>query len=65
MPYGERWRNRRRALHQNLNSKVIGLHTATLRAQVDKFLVKLLKDPKAFPDHIAQYACTLTGKCVC
>jgi len=52
MPYGDRWRNRRRLLHQNLNSTVIKAYLPAQRIHINRFLIKLLNNPGYFLDHI-------------
>lgn len=55
MPYGDRWRNRRRLLHQNLNNTVVKTHLTAQNICINRLLIKLLNEPRRFLDHIRLY----------
>jgi len=52
LPYGDRWRDRRRLLHQALHINVIDTYIPTQTTHVKKFLFRLHNDPKKFRDHV-------------
>jgi len=56
MPYGDRWRSRRRILHQTFNVKVIGEHFPAIIAQAKAFLTRMHNDPKSFRKHTNLYS---------
>ncbi|RPD76141.1 cytochrome P450 [Lentinus tigrinus ALCF2SS1-7] len=51
-PYGQRWRHHRRMFWQYFTSKAVTRYQGVQQAMAYKFLLRLLKDPAAFKEHI-------------
>lgn len=54
MPYGDRWRDSRRAFHQYYNSNQIPNYHWRVTKGVRELLVQLSDDPDHFIDHVRQ-----------
>ncbi|PFH48459.1 hypothetical protein AMATHDRAFT_5761 [Amanita thiersii Skay4041] len=52
MPYGSRWRRRRRAFHESFHSGVISQYQSSQTREVQTFLHNLLGTPQHFKSHI-------------
>lgn len=48
MPYGQRWREHRKLVHNYMSKKAIGDYIPSIEAEVKLFLARLLKHPEAF-----------------
>ena len=54
LPYGERWRRRRRSFHQQFNNNVVSNYLPVQRREVHAFLRRLLETPDNFLHHVRQ-----------
>ena len=52
MPYGQRWRQHRRAFWRHFRAEAIVTYHPVQRAIAHKFLEKLLDDPSRLREHI-------------
>ena len=52
MPYGQWWRDHRRAFWQHLNPRAIDIYRPIQVAVMRKLLLKLLQTPEHFREHI-------------
>ena len=53
-PYGNRWRDMRKAAHQSMNPEAVKQFNETEARAVHELLRRLVKEPAAFLDHIRQ-----------
>ncbi|KAI0034565.1 cytochrome P450 [Vararia minispora EC-137] len=60
MPYGERWRVRRRLLHRGLNVNAVATYYPVQVKHTKYFLAKLRRDPRSFVRHIKELTAGLT-----
>jgi cytochrome P450 len=56
MPYGERWRVRRRLLHRGLNINAVAQYYPVQARHARRFLANLARKPALFVQHIEECA---------
>ena len=52
MPYGQTWKDYRRAFHQQMNHNIVARYYPIMVEERDTFLRKLKETPADFPEHI-------------
>lgn len=55
VPYGDRWRDMRRASHQQLSIDASKAHRDTQQKSARELLRRLLHNPEGFMEHLRQY----------